>query len=307
MLPYAAYLRVYQPISAYPPRTRAYWRAYAHSPHRPRRHGAVAAEHAENLRRAVSSPARVAPHSESEHAYVRRWNGQTYVCPWQTRLRSWMAFRDFWRSTPRGLLSSYLPDTAAGAARAGYESWARDGEPSAAQILTSTWRIPLTWFALFEDAERCLVLGGKHAPPSSPHDQLSPERPEPPPRSLLYVTGMSEARRRAATVHQLLPPTRDPRPGDAALARREGILPALRRMPSLEEWLHTWHPNSLIELDYGGLVQLLSDDHLRADHSAAEVAAAIDGDRLGQRPVALAMYRRLKRRWRAVRALERAN
>jgi hypothetical protein len=158
VLPYAAYLRVYQPISAYPPRTRAYWLAYARSPHRPRRVHAVSAEHTESLRRAVATPARVAPSEESTHAYVRTWRSRIYVCPWQTRLRSWIAFRDFRKATPRGLLSAFLPSNSAAEAHAGLDDWAAQGEPSATQIVTSRWGIPVAWFTLFTDEERSLSL-----------------------------------------------------------------------------------------------------------------------------------------------------
>ena len=44
----------------------------------------------------------------------------------------------------------------------------------------------------------------------------------------------------------------------------------------LEEWLtDTAHPDALLELDYGGLPYLLSDDHLYEDHSVADVSAVV--------------------------------
>jgi len=63
----------------------------------------------------------------------------------------------------------------------------------------------------------------------------------------------------------------------------------------------------LIELDYGGLVQLLSDDALSSDQSAAEIAAAIDGVTKGERELAVAMYKRAQNRWRAFAEYEMAN
>jgi len=65
------------------------------------------------------------------------------------------------------------------------------------------------------------------------------------------------------------------------------------------------HPYSLVGLDHGGLVQVLSDDALSSDHSAAEIAAAIDGVAKGERE--LAMYQRAQSRWRAVAEYEMAN
>jgi hypothetical protein len=59
-------------------------------------------------------------------------------------------------------------------------------------------------------------------------------------------------------------------------------------------WLEDFHRYSLVELDYGGLVQVLSDNALSSDHSAAEIAAAIDGVAKGERELALAMYQRAR-------------
>jgi hypothetical protein len=72
-------------------------------------------------------------------------------------------------------------------------------------------------------------------------------------------------------------------------------------------WLEDFHPYSLVELDYGGLVQVLSDDALSSDHSAAEIAAAIDGVAKGERELALAMYQRAHSRWRGLAEYEMAN
>src|SRR4029079_5365159 len=96
---YAAYLRVYEPVTAFHEPDRSRWAAYAASATRPRRRGGRAAGppkgsgwrradawapyHAEALRRVISAPYVVLPEQESEHAYVRRTDGTTYICPWQ--------------------------------------------------------------------------------------------------------------------------------------------------------------------------------------------------------------------------------
>ena len=105
---YAAYLRVYEPVSAFPEPDRSRWAAYAASPARPARRYSVAAEHLEALRRAVATPQIVVPDRESGHAYVRRADGVTYVCPWQTRLRCLISYSRL-RSAPGSPLASTLP------------------------------------------------------------------------------------------------------------------------------------------------------------------------------------------------------
>ena len=42
----------------------------------------------------------------------------------------------------------------------------------------------------------------------------------------------------------------------------------------MARWLEEFHPHSLVELDYGGLVHLMDDETLQADESVAELAAA---------------------------------
>jgi len=75
----------------------------------------------------------------------------------------------------------------------------------------------------------------------------------------------------------------------------------------LGRWLEEFHPRAIVELDYGGLVYLMDDEALRADQSVAEVAAAITGLETGELELALAMYQRLRTRWRALRDAEFAS
>ena len=65
---YAAYLRVYEPVSAFREPDRSRWTAYADSPARPRRRDSLVAEHAEAVRRAITTPQVAVPEQESEHA-----------------------------------------------------------------------------------------------------------------------------------------------------------------------------------------------------------------------------------------------
>jgi hypothetical protein len=216
---YAAYLRIYEPVSAFHEPDRSRWAAYAASAARPRRRDSLMVEHAEALRRAITTPQAVVPERESEHAYVRHADGITYVCPWQTRLRCLLAY------------GRMLPVTGAplpGAIPAG------DDDQAIAAL------------ARLEDA-------GAHDPATR------------------------------------LPP------------RAEGDLAEVGR------WLEEFHPYSLVELDYGGLVHLVSDDALCGDQSVAEIRAAIDGAARGEWELAVAMYMRAHNRWRAFAEFELAN
>ncbi len=294
---YSAYLRIYEPVVAFHEPDRSRWAAYAVSPARPRRRDSLMAEHAEALRRTIMAPQIVVPDRESEHAYVRRADGITYVCPWQTRLRSLLAYGRM-LSTVGALLPGTVP---AGADDQGMTALARleDAGPHGLSprlhILASVWTIPLAWFVPFTAPERWLSLGPDRDRPSAAATASAM-------RALVYTTPMSRARRRVArglATLRCLPPRFNEDAWEPL--RAEGDLADVRR------WLEEFHPYSLVELDYGGLVHLLSDDALCGDQSVAEVGAAIEGAAKGERELAVAMYMRAHSRWRAFAEFERAN
>src|SRR2546421_8604197 len=120
---YAAYLRIYEPVSAFHEPDRSRWAAYAASASRPRRRDSLSAEHAEALHRAIIVPQIAVPEQESEHAYIRRAEGTTYVCPWQTRLRCLHAYRRMFSAGPA-------------------EGNGPGGQAARPHILGSVWTVP---------------------------------------------------------------------------------------------------------------------------------------------------------------------
>ena len=294
---YAAYLRIYEPVAAFHEPERSRWAAYAASTARPRRRDSLAVEHAEALQRAITAPLIVVPDQESEHAYIRRADGVTYICPWQTRLRCLLSYGRM-LSTAGLAMPGVVParddhDTITDLSRLTEEGL--PGPATRLHILTSVWTVRLAWFVPFTAAERWLALGPCTRRPAAPQTASAT-------RALLYTTPMSRARRRVA---RGLAALRSLPPGFAG-----GVWDPVRAETELGEvgrWLEEFHPYSLVELDYGGLVQLLSDDALSSDQSAAEIAAAIDGVTKGERELAVAMYKRAQSRWRAFAEYEMAN
>src|SRR5215468_2749262 len=167
MLPCAAYLRIYEPLSAFAADERARWSNYAASSDRPRRAHALAQEYADELRRLSARPPVIVPARESGDAYVRWADGVTYICPWQTRLRSWLALRTL-RSTAAAPLSDAFAPRQAAAAAESFAKWESRGGPARVYIQTSGWSVPLPWFVPFAPAERWLVLGTPSRPGASP-------------------------------------------------------------------------------------------------------------------------------------------
>jgi len=308
MLPCAAFLRVYEPLSAFGRTERARWEAYAASAGRPRRADALQAEREEALRRIIALPPIVAPLRESEHAYVRWAEGTTYVCPWQTRLRSWLALARLRATTMPPLSGAFAPGEADRAAEE-FARWERKGVAPRVYIQSSTWSVPPTWFVPFAPTERWLVLGtagdGEGSRPATASAT----------RTLIYATTMAQARRRVAralaTVRRVPGSTPGPRPAgtdpDEGAPAAADLVRAIVALEEIGSWLEEFHPHSLVELDYGGLVQLLDDDALRADQSVAEVFATISALASREFELATAMYQRLRARWRELEAAELAS
>lgn len=71
-------------------------------------------------------------------------------------------------------------------------------------------------------------------------------------------------------------------------------------------WLRRFDHESVVELDYGGIVELLDDEALRADRSAALVEEALRALRGGDPEGARDRYDELREFWGAVVARQRA-
>ncbi len=304
MLPCAAFLRVYEPLSAFGPAERSRWEAYAAAENRPRRAEALESERFDALRRIIALPPIVVPAQESPHGYVRWADGITYVCPWQTRLRSRLALGRLRETVGPLLADAFAPGQAQLAAEDSAEG---KGVPPRVYIQSSTWSVPLAWFVPFAPTERWLVLGSAaEAASKGPAATASAIR------TLIYATAMAQARRRVARALAALRRASAPRPADRAKdpgqgGRAPGVAAMIRVSGKLEEvgrWLEEFHPHSLVELDYGGLVQMLDDDALRADQSVAEVSAAVSALASREYELAAAMYQRLRARWRNLEAIQ---
>src|SRR4051794_9150991 len=269
--PYTSYLRAYEPLAAFPQPERKRWERYLGDGAVPDPVRGITAEH----RAAIVAAIGVPPKTEVEHAFVHRVDGVTYVCPWRTQLRTWAAMTEFRRNMPDAIADAFFPKQAAEIAErelARVRSADPDVKP---HILSETWQVPLRWFLPFEGEERRLVLSGER-------------------RSVTYLTTMGNARR----------------PGARALAVVRRTIEDREVIDGVEElgrWLEDYHPRSLVELDYGGLVALFDDDDLDDDESAADIAHAIASLADGDSDEATEAYGRVAARWGAVRSLEVAN
>lgn len=275
---FAAYLRVYEPLTAFDRERQVFWRRYV------REGRAIAPVDGPGRQRTAVLEALGAGWTRlpdlPDDAYVMETDDTLLVCPWNLRVRVAEAALSARDGVPSVLADAFVPPVLAGLARAVVEDWR-----SGAKVLErgvprlheqiATWGVPLRWFVFVDLDER--------------EFSLRPER-----RVLRYRTEISKARRRA---HR----------GVSVLRKSVGDVPITDAVEEGARWLEEFHPRSVLELDYGGLVDLLPDDTLREDDSPGLVAAGLAGLARGDADAATEAYEKLVSRWRAVQLLERCN
>ncbi|MGK5448930.1 hypothetical protein [Streptomyces radiopugnans] len=272
-VPYASYLRVYEPLAAFPEPERSHWARYA-------RRGSLPGAQDE-LRRSLADlvpvPPVVVPVRESADAFVAEVDGVLCVCPWRTRLRGWQALAGLGDELPAPVLDAAVPPVVRREAAADYDRWRERNPDARPWIRSATWHVPVRWFVLFADEEREYGKGAGGGAGGAGEALV-----------LRYRTPMVQARRRVARALKVL---------------REELedSPLVDGLVDVGRWLEEFHPRSMVELDYGGLVYTIPEDQLASDHSAADTAEGLAALREGDGERASAVYERLTERWRAVR------
>jgi len=292
--PYAAELRVYEPLAAFDPEERRRWQQYAQSPAVPSAQAGARRERVLGLVGACRQvPAVPRPGDAGEHAAVLRGDSGLLVCPLRTELRCWEAAVETRSTLPAEVASAVLPDSEVALASDEHRRWLAEHPTRRSHVQAHRWAVPVRWFLLFDREERRLQLGtagpdfgGSGAAGGAEGVAVS--------RSLVYRTAMSKARRRLARALQVL---RKMLP--------EG--PTVTSVESLGRWLEEFHPRSLVELDYLGLVDLCADGDLRTDDSAGDVAEALAALARGDTKLASIAYDRVTERWRVAYAMESSN
>ena len=283
---HTAFLRVYEPLAAFEGAERARWEAYAAAGTAPAPELGPSLEREASLRALVGRTPPVLPQLE-EAAYVTEVDGVTLVCPWGTRLRSLEALEDFLSEVPAPLLDAWVPRAVAESVGEALDARRLEHPDERTHQLSSTWHVPLRWFVLVDPQEREVRLGEAGSPSSARTRPLAGRR-------LVYRTPMSRARRRAARSLAVLRRTVE-----------DGVVTA--GVEDLARWLEEFHPRSLVELDYGGVVHLLDDAELTQDESARDVALALAALHEGDMDRAGAAYARVTGRMKALQAIESAS
>ena len=213
----------------------------------------------------------------TRRAFQLTKDGVSFYCPWSTgdRLSTSISLLRENYSNPMLKLFSLPPLEK-------MEESFQIGSPKKTYVLTETWLIPPRWFSLF-----------------SKEDSLSVESKNK--KLILYRTNIESALFR----------------GNRALSivrKTFGPGPLVGELEEMMTWLSTFDSRSIVELDYGGLANLLNnsrlpsgDDVTQSDTSVLDVWESLEALEIGDAGRAGAAYERLMSRWRAVSSLEHAN
>lgn len=224
--------------------------------------------------RKVSDPF---PHDEPEFfrsIAVLGYDGSehTRYCPAQLQARALLAAEQAEEAMRSEVFNLLVPPTArtANAERVDANRLAVD--LTHLNTRTSTWGIPLSWFALFREDDEYEELQAE--------DRL---------RSVRLVTTFGQAVERLSWALQVF-------------VAHAPQAPLFEELGQLGSWLDGFDKDSVIELDYGALSELVwPDESINDLHQG--IQALEDDDLTG----AAAAYRRLSNRWLGPRHLGRAN
>jgi len=288
--PFVAYLRVYEPLSALDaPLADQVRKALENGPLS--RADVGARERELWLRSQLARPRRLLPGERSDGSVApdapfdvmtispAEVPGQVgpgpLVCPLDLRARSAAALVGF-LATATGPLQEEAVPVEPEAIRARASAVMAELTAGAVHVISTTWTVPLPWFALVEPEARRVVL----APKDDPERQVS------------WRVSMADARARVARAHQVVSGSL----GDAGPAK---VLADTGR------WLDHFAPDSAVELDYGGLVQLIDDQDLLDDSSATDVNAIVDALEAGDAEEVALRYEQLREFWGELARRER--
>jgi hypothetical protein len=268
-----AYLRVFEPLVAFPDEQRASFEQLRgeQPPALPDRAGAEQTERTA----AISAAIRSSLDLPDGPVLIEQIDGLAYVCPLQTRLRALVAVGEFRDGMAGRIADAFLPPALADEAESVLDQIRRKDPELKMHVLSCTYLVPLPWFVAFDPSDRVLITGSG-------------------PRALRYSTAMSGARRRVARALSVL-------------RRQLPEAPTVAGLEQLGRWLEEFHPHSRVELDYGGLVDLLDDVALREDTSVGDLAAALAALADGRSDDATTSYEQVLARWRPLQALETAS
>jgi hypothetical protein len=268
--PFLSYLRVYEPLRAFDgPAGEAVRAGLARGAVRPDRVGRREREVC--LRATVHG--RLLPAAAPVDVLVLGGeSGEPFVCPLDTRPRAAAAVLGFLAEEEAPVLRSVVFGVSERSARRRAERAVTELGEGAAHVVSAGWTVPLPWFALVDPEERQVGTGAQ--------------------RRVWWRVPIAKALSRASRAERLLRENF----GDGGPAE---VLEETRG------WLDRFDGASIVELDYGGLVDLLDEAAIRDDRSAALVQKGLRALREGDSEAAAECYAELREFWGEVAGRQR--
>jgi hypothetical protein len=217
------------------------------------------------------------PTIRADGAHIIDHNNKRYVSPWSTARRCWAAVEEFKSTLPSSVVPFFLPE----ALQDSFSDVDEELQNKVPHIISETWMIPPRWFSLFSPDER--LRGNNSDGPFT-----------------IMRTDIASAKKRCINAH-------------AAVRKAFGPGPVEEELVQLLNWLNVFHPQSIVECDYGGLANYLEkalvadgEDGLDADTSIEDVDLSLQGLATGDGALAGRGYEALVTRWRKVAVFEQA-
>jgi hypothetical protein len=267
--PLASQLRVYEPLSAFTAEERERIKRGTSAQGR---QIVDEAEAEDALRRIIRSSADPFPDGRAEFTRSLSVEGHTLYCPSQLVLRAGLAAESVLTTAPAPLAAVLLPESARAKHQERVDRLAEESGTPRINTRESLWGIPFSWFVLFHEGDPTEVV--------EEDDHIVTVR-----MTASWAKAISRARFAVANL---------------ALAAPEMNL--LDELTTLTEWLEEFHPDAMVELDYGGVA-----DRVFPDDSPSDVLLGIECLAEGDMTGAAAAYRRLASRWIPIRQLARAS
>lgn len=266
----SAYLRVYQPLDALPVAERDRWRRRLSQGA-----GIVGRAAAPRIEARTTRAGLLPGHRPTgrELAIVRRVGERIHVCPLELDLRAAAALADLRERVPAPVVEAVVPDAEA---RAALEALSRAGHTP--HVRDAAWEVPAVWYAAFDPGER--------------HFTDPPEGRGP---RVTYLTRVEDGRARLSRAVAIL------EDGPVETGEEHAALSAL------EAWLGDFAPDSLLELDYATLSEVLGRDRLQRDRSCDDVWSALRAIERGDGLAAAAHYGAVRTRWEVARRRGRSS
>ena len=216
------------------------------------------------------------PSLRPDGAHILEFEGARYVAPWSTATRCWTALDSFKDTLPTSIVRYFVPSNMEEAILINSELM----EDKIPHILTETWLIPPRWFGLFEADER-LRANTDDGP------------------YVVHRTSIANAKKRCMRLHEIVVASFGEGPVEGEIA-------------DLLEWLDLFHPESIVELDYGGLaiymeMALADEGGISADTSVEDLHSSLRGLEIGDGAAAGRGYEALTGRWRKISAFEQSS